>query len=158
MYKLRERYILFQNRLEKEIHNAKIIKKFNLNSSYTADAIHPSPSAHKIIKNIILKDMGELKSKSILDEMRQIFLKGKTYSNPKSSIKPYDSDVEYIQTALQHLGFFLPKWGIDGKFGEETEKAVKDFQAENNLAVSGSLNKEDLEVMTDELKYELKYV
>jgi lysophospholipase L1-like esterase len=153
MYKLRERYIIFQNRLEKEIRNAKIIKKFNLNSSYTADAIHPNPSAHKIIKSIILKSLGDLSDASnIVDDIKKIASKGKTYSNPSSITKPYDADVEYIQTALQHLGFFLPKWGIDGKFGEETEKAVKDFQTENNLAVSGSLSKEDLEVMTDELK------
>lgn len=49
----------------------------------------------------------------------------------------YDSKVEVLQIALQFLGFSLPKWGVDGKFGPETEKAVQDFQEENSLEVTG---------------------
>jgi len=45
----------------------------------------------------------------------------------------YDEDVETLQTSLQILGFSLPKWGVDGKFGEETEEAVKKFQ--NSIGV-----------------------
>lgn len=152
MYKLRDRYIEYQNRLEKEVRNAKIVKRFNLSSSYNSDAIHPSPAAHKIIKNIILKNLDIADASNILDGIQNIAKSDKTYSNPKSFSKPYSNDVKYLQTALQQLGYFLPKFGIDGKFGDETEKAVKEFQKENNLSVSGVLSKQDIEVMLDELK------
>lgn len=32
---------------------------------------------------------------------------------------------------------YLPKYGVDGDFGEETEDALKDFQAKENLEVTG---------------------
>lgn len=38
------------------------------------------------------------------------------------------SDVKLIQTILINLGYDLGKWGADGTFGEQTEKAVKEFQ------------------------------
>jgi len=49
----------------------------------------------------------------------------------------YDSKVEVLQIALQFLGFSLPKWGVDGKFGPETERAVQDFQEENSMEITG---------------------
>jgi hypothetical protein len=153
MFKLRERYIQFQNRLEKEIRNAKIIKKFNLNTSHTVDAIHPTASAHRTIKSEILKSLGDLSDASnIIDDIKKIASQEKTYSNPDSVTKPYDEDVEYLQSALQHLGYLLPKWGIDGKFGDETEIAVKKFQEDNKLPTTGSLGQQDLLVLIEKLK------
>ena len=60
---------------------------------------------------------------------------------------PYEPDVELLQTGLQLLGFSLPKWGIDGKFGPETRKAVTDFQASVGLEETGRIEKNDLEKM-----------
>lgn len=56
----------------------------------------------------------------------------------------YDKKVEVLQTALQYLGFSLPRWGVDGKFGPETEQAVRDFQTEFGLTVDGVMNQDDL--------------
>jgi len=39
----------------------------------------------------------------------------KTYKYEPGKIT-YDKDVEFIQTALQFLGFSLPKWGVDGSY------------------------------------------
>lgn len=42
--------------------------------------------------------------------------------------------VEKVQQALVDYGFRLPKFGVDGKFGRETEAAVKGFQADAGLS------------------------
>ena len=42
-----------------------------------------------------------------------------------------------LQSELIRLGYSLPKYGIDGDFGKETEMAVKQFQQDNRLTVDG---------------------
>ncbi|CAM2077708.1 MAG: N-acetylmuramoyl-L-alanine amidase [uncultured Clostridium sp.] len=42
-----------------------------------------------------------------------------------------------IQKRLLSLGYKLPKWGVDGGFGDETVNAVKAFQADNGLSADG---------------------
>lgn len=78
---------------------------------------------------------------------------GKEYENKQvgNSLIPYDQDVEKIQTALQFLGYSLPVWGVDGKFGPETEAAVKNFEESVGLDEDGKLDPDDLEKMTKEL-------
>ena len=41
--------------------------------------------------------------------------------------------------------------GVDGKFGEETEKAVKDYQADNKLSVDGRVGPQTRRVMEIEI-------
>ena len=43
----------------------------------------------------------------------------------------YQKDVETMQMALVLLGYQLPKFGIDGKFGPETARAVEAFKKDN---------------------------
>lgn len=45
--------------------------------------------------------------------------------------------VKAWQSALIKVGFSLPKYGIDGDFGAETETATKAFQSKNGLTQSG---------------------
>lgn len=45
--------------------------------------------------------------------------------------------VETMQVLLFGRGYGLPNYGIDGDFGEETEKALKQFQKGKGLAVDG---------------------
>jgi peptidoglycan hydrolase-like protein with peptidoglycan-binding domain len=71
--------------------------------------------------------------------------KSVTYSPGKIT---YDKDVEVIQTALQFLGLSLPKWGIDGKFGPETENATKEFQKSVGLTDDGKIDGFDLRYLT----------
>lgn len=42
-----------------------------------------------------------------------------------------------LQSELIRLGYPLPKYGIDGDFGKETEMAVKQFQQDNSLTADG---------------------
>ena len=46
-------------------------------------------------------------------------------------------DVIYMQTMLYKLGYGLGVDGIDGDFGRNTEKAVKEFQSDHRLQVDG---------------------
>lgn len=46
-------------------------------------------------------------------------------------------DVKLLQRRLLEEGFSLPKFGVDGIFGPETERAVIAFQRENGLVQDG---------------------
>jgi peptidoglycan hydrolase-like protein with peptidoglycan-binding domain/predicted nucleotidyltransferase len=69
-------------------------------------------------------------AKGFIDDLKTLLNSKTTLTNMKKLGKtiPYDKNVETLQTALQILGFSLPTWGVDGKFGNETEQAVKSAQ------------------------------
>lgn len=46
-------------------------------------------------------------------------------------------EVTLLQTYLYRLGYDIGSWGIDGDFGKDTEKAVKEFQSDHRLTVDG---------------------
>jgi peptidoglycan hydrolase-like protein with peptidoglycan-binding domain len=52
----------------------------------------------------------------------------------------YQKDVETMQMALQLLGYELPKYGVDGRFGPETARAVELFKKENNALNESATN------------------
>lgn len=60
---------------------------------------------------------------------------------------PYEPEVELIQTGLQYLGFSLPRFGVDGKFGPETKAATEKFQSSNGLSVNGIFSTQDLKYL-----------
>jgi peptidoglycan hydrolase-like protein with peptidoglycan-binding domain/predicted nucleotidyltransferase len=86
-----------------------------------------------------------------VDELTTKLEKLNSLTSPLKNLKsegspiPYDPNVETLQTALQILGFSLPKWGVDGKFGNETEAAVKNFQKSSGLDETGIASPEDVE-------------
>ena len=45
--------------------------------------------------------------------------------------------VKIAQKRLQELGYDLGKWGVDGDFGQATEKAVRAFQKASGIGVDG---------------------
>lgn len=109
----------------------------------------------------LFKTNPELEDKNFNDVVEQVdgskFLKNfinvinstetlKNLKSPNSKI-PYDKNVEIVQTALQFLGFSLPRWGVDGLFGNETESAVRSFEKDYDLPEDGKLTKEDLKVL-----------
>ncbi len=64
--------------------------------------------------------------------------------------------VEEIQTMLDNIGYDVE---IDGVFGPWTERAVKDFQYNNNLKVDGIMGtstRNALQNMQGEIEYEIK--
>ena len=54
------------------------------------------------------------------------------------------TDVKQVQRLLIATGYKLPKWGADGEFGSETEKAVKKFQKAEKLEVNGAVDKQTM--------------
>jgi predicted chitinase len=96
-----------------------------------------------INKNLFDVEKG---SNKIMSEFYNLLKSGKELKNLKGveSTIPVDRNVELIQTGLQFLGILLPKWGVDGKFGPETEKAVKEFQKKYGLSETGVMTNEDL--------------
>ena len=57
-------------------------------------------------------------------------------------------DVGKMQEALQTAGYKLPKYGADGKFGDETIKALKKFQTDHCLKDTGRLDKQTMEQLS----------
>ena len=47
------------------------------------------------------------------------------------------TDVTALQELLLQLGYGLPKYGVDGAFGSETEAAVLDFQKDQEILQDG---------------------
>ena len=51
-------------------------------------------------------------------------------------------EVKTLQRLLMALGYSLEHYGADGSFGGVTERAVKAFQTDKNIAIDGSVGKE----------------
>jgi peptidoglycan hydrolase-like protein with peptidoglycan-binding domain len=58
------------------------------------------------------------------------------------------TEVGKMQEALQTAGYKLPKYGADGKFGDETVKALKKFQTDHCLKDTGRLDKQTMEQLS----------
>lgn len=97
-----------------------------------------------------LFDDEQTDEEKFLDSLDDLSDNNKEYHKLKRPI-PYDKDIEILQTALQFLKYSLPVWGIDGKFGPETEEAVKSFQSDNGLKDTGILKSKDITKLKDEL-------
>tara|TARA_R100000664_G_C2759940_1_gene150400 strand:- start:7783 stop:9138 length:1356 start_codon:yes stop_codon:yes gene_type:complete len=59
------------------------------------------------------------------------------------------SDVRKMQTLLVQRNYILPRFGIDGRFGQETQAAVNAFQKDYGLEVSGLVDDEMLKKLKD---------
>ena len=64
------------------------------------------------------------------------------YLPPSGPYKPRNQE---IQTALKNAGYYTGN--IDGKIGPLTNKAIKDFQAANNLKVDGKVGPQTWEIL-----------
>ena len=86
---------------------------------------------------------------NFMKTLKEIASSNKEFKYEKQSGKKlqYQPEVEKLQIVLQFLGYSLPKWGVDGLFGPETKKAVESFQKSNNLQVTGTLKKLDLQFL-----------
>jgi peptidoglycan hydrolase-like protein with peptidoglycan-binding domain len=58
----------------------------------------------------------------------------------EGNLLTYQKDVETMQMALQLLGYELPRFGVDGRFGPETARAVELFKKENNALNESATN------------------
>jgi len=60
------------------------------------------------------------------------------------------ADVRYMQQKLIQKGYALPLYGADGDFGQETEDALKQFQADNGIAADGVYTEETRMMLSGE--------
>ena len=79
----------------------------------------------------------------LINDLKKVYNKKETFEK-KQKPYPVEKSVELLQTALQFLGFSLPKWGVDGKFGPETKKATTDFQEKHSLDVTGIVDQKTM--------------
>lgn len=74
-------------------------------------------------------------------------------STPEKTLKKGDNgeEVKWIQNALIERGYDLGKWGADGSFGRQTEKAVKAFQKNHGLPADGIVNEATMKALEEKL-------
>ncbi|MDH3600591.1 MAG: peptidoglycan-binding protein [Candidatus Tectomicrobia bacterium] len=77
-------------------------------------------------------------------ELEKVFNGTKTFKKGSRGIQ-----VVKIQQALLDMGYTLPVFGVDGKFEDETEKAVKKFQKDKSIPENGQVDKTTLDKMQE---------
>jgi len=70
---------------------------------------------------------------------------GRAYSSSGDEAFVRGNDVARAQDALQQLGYY--KGGIDGLYGPGTRAAVRAFQVDRGLSVSGRVDTETMEAL-----------
>lgn len=80
--------------------------------------------------------------KSIEEELREECKKQGFDSYPVCRKGAKGNITKIIQRLLISKGYSLPIYGTDGSYGDETVKAVKNFQAKNGLLVDGIVGQE----------------
>tara|TARA_R110000744_G_scaffold4361_7_gene15855 strand:+ start:910 stop:2259 length:1350 start_codon:yes stop_codon:yes gene_type:complete len=60
-----------------------------------------------------------------------------------------DDEVQMVQELLVNRNYLLPRFGVDGKFGPETEATVMAFQKDHNLDVTGQVNDKTMKELGD---------
>ena len=55
--------------------------------------------------------------------------------------------VKALQNILILLGYDCGRWGADGEYGSDTEKAVRELQKDHDLPVTGSVDEKTLEAI-----------
>jgi peptidoglycan hydrolase-like protein with peptidoglycan-binding domain/predicted nucleotidyltransferase len=134
-----------------------IEKLFNAANKFTDKELSIEQQLSESIKKYLLEQDGFIdkiiKNSNFIQDLMDLVKKGQTYTYEPGKIKK-QQEVELIQTALQYLGFSLPKWGVDGKFGPETKNAVKKFQEKFFLPVTGEANDEVLKYLVAKLVFD----
>lgn len=90
---------------------------------------------HNLRRGDILVGPPNTHTVMVLDDGQEVPLHIKERRTLKKGMS--GSDVVYMQRTLQKLGYELGKWGADAQFGNDTEKALKQFQSEKGLVVDG---------------------
>lgn len=103
------------------------------------------------------KSLDDKKEKSedngLLNDLNDFIKSGNILVNQKKQGEKltYNEDVQNLQKGLQFLQYSLVKWGADGKFGNETEKALIKFETDNGLNVDGKFDSTDAQVLIKKL-------
>jgi predicted nucleotidyltransferase len=97
------------------------------------------------------KILAILNSSEFLTKLNHMYNQNMVLEYTPGMKLPYSEEAKLIQEALQFLGFSLPTWGVDGKFGPETQKATKLFQEKMKLPSTGKIGKDELKYIISSL-------
>jgi len=143
----------------------KQVKEFNAavdrsttsnNSSQPSQSSQGSSSSHPIIlasrppvlanqpQQTCVSPTAKQKGAPFVDPALRDVASGKT-ELAKGATGP---STQKMQEALQTAGYKLPNYGADGKFGDETTKALKKFQTDHCLKDTGRLDKQTMEQLS----------
>ena len=143
---------------EGELSYENLVFKFLRRSGHIEklfDAINKEVDKELSIENMMNEQTDDYTEKllkyvndsSFLSKLKSLVGKNRKFEYRPGIKIPLDQDVKLIQTALQFLGFSLKRWGVDGKFGPETETAVKDFQKNYGLFDNGIVDEDNLKYL-----------
>jgi peptidoglycan hydrolase-like protein with peptidoglycan-binding domain len=108
-------------------------------------ARRPPITAHQPPQTLTCKSpTAQQKARAFVDPALRDVASGKT-ELAKNAKGP---SVQKMQEALQTAGYKLPHYGADGKFGDETAKALKKFQKDHCLKDTGRLDKQTMEQLS----------
>ena len=79
-----------------------------------------------------------------------------TTNTTLGKVYPYDKNIEDLQKNLIALGYTL-KFGADGRYGDDTRAALRDFQTVNKLPVTGKLDSAIVDLINQQAKDPAKY-
>jgi N-acetyl-anhydromuramyl-L-alanine amidase AmpD len=127
--------------------------KFDI-SSLSTNNIETKKEKSLFDRILLFLGLGEEATSSEKDftkDLEELINSNKELKWEKTGRLEYDNDIEILQSVLQLLGYSLPEWGIDGKFGPETNAAVINFQKKNSLNPNGVVDKNTLKTILKEL-------
>lgn len=131
--------------------------------------IHTLTYGHQVTEGFLDKLLGKKdketkvddpkKADFVTDDVKQFFdtlesINSELKEQPYGS-REYQKNVETVQIALTLLGYDLPQYGVDGKYGTETAAAVAKFKRDNNIEdsqVTSESNKTLLGQLINELE------
>ena len=79
-----------------------------------------------------------------LNDLEEMIDSEETYKKGMNNYS-FIKGVAAIQAGLNKLGYSFGSYGLDGKFGNETEKNIKKFQKDEGLEVTGIMKTNDIE-------------
>jgi len=119
-----------------------------------------------IVENYVfypLEEEDENKADEVTGEVNDFFKSLEVSKEDGLSVEEvgsmeYKKSVESLQIGLILLGYELPRFGVDGLFGPETEKAVQKFISDNGIEVkndsTSTATPEMLVILIEKLKSE----
>lgn len=109
------------------------------------DALNNSVDSTLSVETNIIETISEgyedvVNKSNLLTSLKNLALDGSKYEYSPGVKLFVDKNVELFQKSLNDSNVTKTKLNVDGKFGPETEKAVKEFQTEFKLPITGVMD------------------